>query len=301
MNRFSIGDIESLTGIKSHTIRIWEQRYDLVTPKRTETNIRFYDDKDLCTFLNISTLNENGFKISEIAKMTETELGEKVASISDLLNTSCFQVNSMSAAMLSLNEKQFDQILNYNIKKLGIENTVLEVIFPFMRKIGVMWQTSKINSAHEHFVTHLIKQKLICAIDKLPTPNSEIGKRFLLFLPEGETHELGLLFANYLIKARGHQVLYLGQNLPCEDLYKVSSFYNPHFVLSVLTSVLIENDVNNLIKRIVDKLPNWPLLLTGPLILQNEINPIEGLTIIQSVGDLTEMLEKETNLEIVSV
>lgn len=297
MNKFSIGDIESLTGIKSHTIRIWEQRYGLIIPKRTDTNIRYYDDKDLCNFLNISTLNDNGFKISEIAKMSETQMGEKVAIISDELNTSCSQVTLLSSAMLSLDEKKFDEILNASIEKSGIEFTVTDVLFPFMRKIGVMWQTSKINSAHEHFVTHLIKQKLICSIDKLPA-SPPIGKRFLLFLPEGETHEVGLLFANYLIKARGHQVLYLGQNLPCEDLFKVSKFYDPDYVLSVFTSVLIDSDINNLLSRIIDNLPNWPLLVAGPRIMQCPVTPKNGLTVINSIEELVEMLDKEQSLEL---
>lgn len=292
MNKFQIRDIEALTGIKSHTLRIWEQRYQLCCPKRTETNIRYYDETDLKLLLNISVLNDHGYKISEIAKMSYEEIIREVMALSeDCANFGC-QIQSLSDAMLHLDEHVFEKILNTNILKMGLENTMVNIVFPFLKKTGIMWQTNTINPAHEHFVTHLIKQKLLVAIDAQVMPRMDRGKKFLLFLPEGETHEIGLLFANYLIKSKGHHVLYLGANLPCSHLCEVSKFFKPDYVFTMLTSPLINTDLQTFADKLCAKLQKIPLFISGIQILQAEINIPKNMRMVNSVEEFNGILNE---------
>lgn len=294
MKRFSIRDIECLTGIKAHTIRIWEQRYNLVPPKRTETNIRYYDSADLKRFLNISTLLENGFRISKVAEMPEQEMCRLISEMVEN-NQVCDKANVLCTATLKLDEQEFNQTITSSIATSGIEQTFTDIVFPFMRRIGLMWQVGTVNQAHEHFITHLIKQKLLTAIDELPTVNSETARKYLLFLPEGENHEIGLLFANYLLKARGQHVLYLGQNLALSDLQQIVNYYQPHYVFTTLTSDTVFGDLNCLVRKIQDAIPGIPVLLTGPLVKCNSIQENDCLHTLRDIRDLPEFIRAHSH------
>ncbi|UKJ07187.1 MerR family transcriptional regulator [Solitalea lacus] len=297
MKKFSISDIECLTGIKAHTIRIWEQRYNLITPKRTCTNIRYYDDNDLKKFLNISLLLDSGMRISEVAKMSEKEICLYIEKLSECeINGCSCTIGAFCNSMLTLDETSFEQTFQSSIDALGLERTILEVIYPFLHKIGIMWQAGTINPAHEHFITHLIKQKLLTAINSLPTPDPEHSKKYMLFLPQGETHEIGLIFTNYLIKARGHHVLYLGANLPFEDLLQVATYYDPDYAVTFLISDTDFGDVNIILKKILDNLPRWPLLASGNLTVSGHIEPQDRLTVIKTVAEMIDFVD--TNAEV---
>ena len=202
MIRYSINDLEKITGIKAHTIRIWEKRYEVVTPKRTPTNIRYYNDEDLLRLLNISTLNKHGFKISDIVSMSPDEMCEKIRDISRTSTDFEGQINSLIVAMIELKEEVFEKVLSSTILKIGFEKTVTQVLYPLLEKIGVLWQIGTINPAQEHFLTNLIRQKMIVAIDGQNESPAADAKTFLLFLPEKEWHELGLLFYSYLLKKK---------------------------------------------------------------------------------------------------
>jgi MerR family transcriptional regulator, light-induced transcriptional regulator len=210
MNQFSIKDIENLTGIKSHTLRIWEQRYGIPHPKRTSTNIRYYDDNDLKLLLNVSMLNRQGHKISHLTRMDQAELERLALSYSESTSDTTVQVDALMNAMFNLDELAFEKVLSTNLLKFGIEYTMTELFFPFMKRLGMLWQTGGVSPSFEHFMSNLIRQKLIVAIDSKSGIVKENAKSFILFLPETEIHELGLLFANYLLKSRGHRTLYLG-------------------------------------------------------------------------------------------
>lgn len=294
MRKFSISDIESITGIKAHTIRIWEQRYDFIVSKRTETNIRYYDDKDLCLFLNISNLTENGFKISEIAKMSNQAMVDAISLLSVDNCNPCLHINALTDAVFNFNETKFLATLAYCIKTKGMEGAMTETIFPFMRKMGLLWQVSVISPAHEHFCTDLIKRKLICTIDSLPDGDEAESKKFMLFLPSTETHELGLLFAHYIIKSYGHHVLYLGQSIPYEDLAIVSHSYEPDFCVTCLTSVLIDNDVNKVIEKITENLQQEKLVVSGPLTLGSTMIPHKNLFILKSLTEFSEFVSSNS-------
>lgn len=288
MNRFSIKDIETITGIKAHTLRIWEQRYSFLETKRSESNIRYYDEEDLKLLLNISILNENGFKISEIAKMCKEDLTDAVHALSkEACNYGC-HVQTLCQCTIELNEKGFKKILNLSIKKIGLEQTVLQVIYPFFQKIGLMWQTGTLNPAQEHFASNLIKQKLIVSIDGLRAPCCAPGstKRFLLFLPEGEFHEISLLFAYYIIRSHGHDVLYLGQDLQIKYVKDVYMFYKPDFIFSILTNSLSEEELNKKADTFARTFEGTSVLLAGSGIAQHRINGKQGVSSFYEVSDL---------------
>ena len=202
MDFFTIKDLENISGIKAHTIRIWEQRYEFLKPNRTDTNIRTYTNQDLKRVLNIALLNKYGFKISHIDKMNEGEREEKIRSLSDQKAQNERVVNDLVKFMIDVEVEKIDQVLENHISLTGVEQTITQIIFPFMEKIGILWVTNHINPAQDHLVSNLIRQKLIVGIDKIVI-DDKTNKSALLFLPEGEFHELGLLFVCYLLKRKG--------------------------------------------------------------------------------------------------
>ena len=252
MAQYSIKDLEHLSGIKAHTIRIWEQRYSILNPKRTDTNIRFYDDDDLKTILNISLLNEHGYKISKIAKMSGAEIAEEVVQLSQQKVPNLQQIHVLLVSMIEMDEERFDKMLTTAILQRGLEKTMLEIVFPFLVQTGILWQAGSISPAHEHFVSNIIRQKLFVAIDGQMPTDPETSTRFLLYLPEGELHEIGLLFCNFILRARGKHVMYLGQNLPLSDLENCVQYYKPHCICTAFTAVFerdqIQLHVNQLAK-----------------------------------------------------
>jgi len=207
MAHYSIKDLEKLSGIKAHTLRIWEKRYNLLEPKRTNTNIRFYDDEDLKRILNIALLNRNGIKISHIADLDDTEISGRISDLARSHPETTNQIDNLVMSMIELDEKKFEKVLAKSTQMYGFEDTVLHLIYPFFEKIGILWQTGVVNPAQEHFVSNLIRQKLIVAIDKLPESEKTDSQRFIMYLPEGELHEIGLLFYYFLAKKRGQTVV----------------------------------------------------------------------------------------------
>jgi len=292
VKKFSISDIENLTGIKAHTIRVWEQRYNFFTTKRTDTNIRYYNDDDLCMFLNIATLNENGYKISKISRMDNSEINDLVKHLKEDHYNVNVQVQMLSNSMLKMDDEEFDEILNGCIDDLGMDAAMTTIVFPFLRKVGFMWQVGTINPAHEHFAVHKIEQKLINDTYQFRKSPGKDAKRYLLFLPPGETHEVGLLFAQYLLKANGHQTLYLGQNLPYDSLNEVAIYYEPDFAFSVLTIAGLENGVDEIISKLKDSLGEIPLILAGNQISINEIPKRDNLILIKNILEFTQIIEK---------
>ena len=289
MSTYSIKDLEQLSGIKAHTLRIWEQRYNLLQPKRTDTNIRFYDDDDLKLILNVALLNDNGVKISKIASMSPNELREEVMKLTERSLTHDDQIHALTICMIEMDEERFDKILSTNILKLGFEQTMLNVIYPFMSKIGVLWQTGAINPAQEHFISNLVRQKLIVAIDgQIPQQG---GKKFLLFLPEGELHEISILFASYLIKSKGHKVIYLGQSTPNDDLLSVFKLHQPEYLLTVITTSPSSEYVQEYINALADRFASAQILVTGYQVLGQDLRFPENVSQMSYIRDIKDLLE----------
>lgn len=235
MSAFTIKDLENLSGIKAHTIRIWEQRYHFLRPRRTDTNIRYYCNDELKTVLNIALLNKYGFKISHIDRMKPGEISERILSLNDPKAVQERIVNELVREMVNLEPDAFERIITKSIVAKGVEKTIHQLIFPFLEKIGILWQTGYIHPAQEHLVSNIIRQKLVVAIETTVS-HIKLEKTFLLYLPEGEHHELGLLYMYYLLKCRGAKVIYLGANVPLRDVEYVVKVKQPDIAFIHLTN-----------------------------------------------------------------
>lgn len=290
MSTYSIKDLEQLSGIKAHTLRIWEQRYNLLSPKRTDTNIRFYDDDDLKLILNVALLNDNGFKISKIAGMTFLEMKEEVVRLTEKNLTYDDQIHALTICMIEMDEDRFEKVLSTNILKIGFEQTMLNIIYPFLSKIGVLWQTGAINPAQEHFISNLVRQKLIVAIDGQIYKGG--GKKFLLYLPEGELHEISLLFATFLIKSKGHKVVYLGQNTPKEDLKLVYKLHNPEYLMTVITTSPNSQEVQCYIDNLSSLFKDSQIIISGYQIVGQDLRMPKNVKALHYIRQIKEYLEE---------
>lgn len=264
MNTFTIKDLENLSGIKAHTIRIWEQRYSFIKPERSGTNIRYYSNDELKKILNVALLNKYGFKISHIDKMTDGEIREKILSLNQMEAQQERIVNELIQNMVDIDIEKLEIILDKYIVARGIERTITQIIFPFLEKIGILWLTNHINPAQEHFVTNIIRQKLIVGIDGVVT-SLRVNKTILLFLPEGEYHELGLLFMYYLLKSRGINALYLGSNVPLKDVEYVVKLKKPDYLYSHLTTGGQNFNFDKFLLTITKKFSGTPIIISGQL------------------------------------
>ena len=297
MAKYSIKDLEHLSGIKAHTLRIWEQRYNLIDPKRTDTNIRYYDQEDLKLVLNVSLLKENGHKISKIAEMSTEELHDEVLRVSEKTTSFADQIYALTLSMIDLDEQRFEKIISTNTLKIGFERTMMNVISPFLSKIGIMWQTDSINPAQEHFITNLIRQKLMVAIDgQYPTMDDNANK-YMMFLPDGELHELSLLFANYLIRARQNKVIYLGQTMPMHDLTMAYEVYKPHYLLTVITSRPTDMTAKEYLEKLSATFPESEILVSGYQVIGQDLELPENVTPSSNLNHLIEFVEENTHVE----
>lgn len=262
MATYSIKDLEKLSGIKAHTLRIWEKRYSLVEPKRTDTNIRYYDDEDLKKILNVALLNRKGLKISQLAQLDENEICSKISDLTNGDSDNESVIDNLIISMIDLDEKKFEKILSLSIMRDGFETTLINIIHPFFEKIGVLWLTGAINPAQEHFISNLVRQKLIVAIDNLMEDHRPDSKNFILYLPEGELHELGLLFYYYLLKKRGHSATYLGQSVPFEDIHTIVKIRPCDYIFTSFGSSITGIDVDNYIRKLSGRFPSQDILFS---------------------------------------
>jgi len=291
---YSIKDLEHLSGIKAHTIRIWEQRYNFVKPNRSDTNIRSYDDQDLKMFLNIALLKDNGFKISRIAEMTPSEMNQEVISLTDKNLRYPEQIHALTLAMVDMDEDWFEKIMSSNILKLGFEKTMINIVYPFLSKIGVLWQTGSINPAQEHFISNLIRQKLIVAIDGQYVTLHTNSKKYILYLPEGELHELSLLFADYVIRSRQNKSVYLGQSLPLQDLVTVCEIHKPDYILSVLTATPGADQVQRYVDKVSQLFLDATILLTGYQVIAQDISTPDNVIIFNRFDEILRFVEEKS-------
>ncbi len=292
-SKFSIKDLERLSGIKAHTIRIWEQRYHLLTPERTDTNIRSYSNEDLKLILNVSLLNNHGIKISKIASLNQEEISKAIKKIVNAALNETEQMNSLIVSMIELDESKFDELISLSIEKSGFPQTVLNLVYPFLEKIGIMWQTNTINPAQEHFISNLIRQKFMVAIDQQKNKLKPVHKKVLLFLPEGELHELSLMFYNYTIRSNGHKSIYLGQSVPFEDLEKVVNISQPDYIISVITNQLKDQSIEQYTDILSSTFPAIKIIFSGYQIATNQLKSRKNILI---PGSTTEMLHTLNNL-----
>lgn len=265
MGRYSIKELETLSGIKAHTIRIWEKRHGIIAPKRTPTNIRYYSDDDLKKIINVSLLNNYGIKISRIAVMSDEQLNTEIVQLTSTKDDVSIFIDQLVVSMIDMEEEQFEKLLSHLIIKFGFEKTILEIIYPFLEKIGILWQTGNITPAQEHFISNLVRQKIIVAIDALPFPEKDAEKA-VLFLPENELHEIGLLFYHYTVKKLGFKTFYLGQHLPYPDLKQVCLTHTPRFVITSITASQKPQKTLEYLQAVIHDFPEIQILASGALV-----------------------------------
>lgn len=276
----------ALTGTSAHTLRKWESRYNFLKAKRTATNIRFYDDDQIKKLLNISILLSHGYRISKIDKMSNNEIYEIVTELSKNTDKD-IEIKALAISMIEMNEYKFDNLLNDSIERDGLLKTVTELVYPFLKHIGILWGTSQIMPAQEHFVSNIIRQKMFSKIDDLPMPKQD-AKRIILFLPEGEHHEIGLLLASYIVRKIGWRVFYLGQNVPTSNIAQVVEITKPDLLLTMIIT-MGKDKAKNILSKIASDFKNT-ILLAGNI--QNYTDHgLDNIKLLSNPQDLIEYLE----------
>ncbi len=289
--KYSINDLSRLTGIKAHTIRIWEQRFNLLTPERGGRNIRFYSNEELKKLLNVNSLYNGGHKISEIAQLTEEEVKSKLTKITDSsANKSSDYINMLILAMIDINEEKFDKAVNEAVLHSNFETCVEEVIFPFLRKIGIMWQAGDVNPAQEHFIANLIRQKFILHTALLPAIDNTQPIKYLLYLPEGEWHELSLLYYTYLVKKMGAKYLYLGQSVPFDDLAIIAEQIKPQFIITILTSPIADISTEQYLNKIASTFAHTNFLISGFQVMKDKITVPKSIKLFKDSKEFYDLL-----------
>jgi len=293
---FSIKDLENLSGIKAHTIRIWEKRYNLFQPKRTDTNIRFYTTESLQKILNVAFLNNYGYKISKISLLKNDEISKLVNEISSKdLQLNSPAINSFKLAMITFNENLFHKTYNDLIKLNSFKEIFYNTFLPLLHHIGLLWQTETITPAHEHFISTLIKQKLLKSIEKTnEVEQNKLERTFVLFLPENEIHEIGLMLINYELKNRGYQTVFLGQSIPLESLKDLMSLYDNITFISYFTIKPEKEDIQNYLETfnqtIIHNTPN-KLYILGNMVKSLELNKLpKNMSAFNTIEDLVKHL-----------
>jgi DNA-binding transcriptional MerR regulator len=290
---YSIKDLEKLSGIKAHTLRIWEKRYKIISPQRTDTNIRYYLDEDLKRLLNIALLNRFGVKISRIADMSDEEITLQVSSISDRINESESQLDALTISMIEMDEVKFHKIINQKTELLGFERTMMEVIYPFLDKLSVLWFTGSINAAQENFMANLIKQKIYVAIEQLEIDASSDQKKVLLYLPEGESQELSLLFIQYLFRERQFCVVNIGGGIKFEDLRGAYEIHHPDYIFTIINEPRLRQSIQDYVNKISDFFSESVIILSGFQVIQNNMKSNKNYLIMHSLEDLFSTLNRD--------
>jgi len=283
MITYSVAQVEALTGIKAHTLRIWERRYDFLDPKRTPTNIRYYSDEQLKQLLNFGILVRNGYRVSKLNKMTHDEVYEEVTKVlADPSSESSDEMKGLTLSMLEMNEEDFDNIFERQVIRKGFLRTVTETIYPFLQYVGVLWTTNKAMVAQEHYISNLIRQKLIAAIERLSIPQKG-APSLVLFLLEGEEHEIGLLLASFMAKEMGFKVYYLGQGVPVVNIKKVIEIAEPSLMMTMFVTPKV-NKVNKFIGAILEG-NDVPFVISGSAENLNAVVDSERLLKVSSPAE----------------
>ena len=287
---FTIRDIENLSGIKAHTIRIWEQRYSFLKPNRSDTNIRYYTNDELKIILNIALLNKYGYKISHINKMSREAMFEKVLSLTDAEAKADNTVNRLLECMIQFDVELFENILNNCISASGIEKTIQQIIYPFLDKVGNLWLTNHINPAQERLVSNVIRQKIIVGIDSISTKKTSSPK-VCLFLPEGEYHEISLLFVAFLLKKKGIPVIYLGANIPFDELKSVVVVKKPGYLYTHVTTAGQNFNFDNFLATLNKEFRNYPVIISGRLTNSYVKKIPQKITFLKSLNEVKEFIK----------
>lgn len=289
---YSIKDLERLSGIKAHTLRMWEQRYGLLVPQRTKTNIRYYQDNDLKLLLNIVVLNQNGYKISKIASMNNEEIASKTQELSLQTDNQSNYLEGLTLAMIELNETKFERLIQRYTQENGFMQTILELIYPFLDRLRVLWLTGSVNSIQEHFITQLIKRKLISAIDNLPNSPTAAIPTFILYLPEGDKQELSLLFLHFILRSRSFPVLYLGPDISLDDLKNIPKGKKDCCIFTILSEHFSSEPIQSYILKLEEIFPQSKILLSGYQVVANPLKTKDNTIVVNGLQQTLEQIDQ---------
>lgn len=293
-NSFTIKNLEHLSGIKAHTIRIWEKRYNLFEPERTDTNIRMYNLENLQKLLNVTLLYNNGYKISKIARLTPEEVSTNVHNLTINKAADDWSIGLFKLAMINFDQRLFTKTFNELLDQFSFREIFKNVFVPLMNELGVLWQTNSISPSHEHFITSLVKQKIHSMCEALQAQETKRNdRRFVLYLPDNEIHELGLLYLQYEVLNNGFQCVFLGQSVPIESLKNLVDIGEPITFISYFTiepnQDKIENYLNTFSSEIIENI-SCDLWILG-----YQVQFIKGelpnkIRTFKSIDEVTEML-----------
>lgn len=292
MDSYSISDLEEYSGIKAHTIRVWEQRYNALKPHRTDGNTRYYDNDQLRRLLNIVSLMGSDFKTSELCTMSDAALNELLDKRLNLSiasdNVYEYFISQILASGIEFDEAYFEKLFSNCILRFGLKGTYINVIYPLLIRAGLLWSKNSLAVGSEHFISNLIRQKISAAIDSLPPAKSHENS-WLLFLPSNEFHELSILFSNYLIRQAGKKVIYLGANVPFESLKSTVNETKPSNLFFFFVHYNRPEESQDYLDQLVESFKDTKIFVSGNQKLLSQLKPSEEITWIQSV----EQFEKE--------
>ncbi len=295
MATYSIADIEKLSGVKAHTIRIWEKRYDILPSKRSSTNIRYYDEEDLKIILNIAYLNKHGHKISKIACLSPKEITCKVASYCKVVDENADEIDSLMLSIFELSEHKFLKIVNHKIIDLGFEETMEQTIYPLLDKLSLMWLSNAIKGIHENFVSSIIRRKISVEIDKLDPVFDVDAKKFLIYLPDNEGHELSLLFIYYLLRKKGANVLYLGSQIPLLDVVEGYNIYKPDYIFTLFNDSYSELPLQPYLEDLRLYTPDCHIILSGYQTIKQNLKLDSSFSIINDLNQIKSFVDENVN------
>lgn len=289
---YSIKDIEEITGIKAHTLRIWEKRYDIIVPKRTETNIRYYTEADLKDILNISLLNKHGFKISNIAKMDRPAIQQQIAILTKTEDKLEEQLDALTLAVINLDEKSINRIIDNYIKQLGLEETMEILVNPFLEKLSLFWISGSVKAVHESFISEILKQKTIRAIQDCEVVEINNAPSFILFLLEGEKQELSILFLKYLLKKKGIQAKIIGFDLSIKDVLDAYFITKSDYLYTIINEERNDQNLLTYINYLSKNIEGSKFLISGykAINLSNELP--ENCISHDNLDDAIKFIEK---------
>lgn len=286
---YSIGDLEKLSGIKAHTIRIWEKRYDLLKPKRTDSNIRYYGDSDLKQLMNIAILKKEGMRISQIAALSPSDMKRKVRGAHQNDAGGHPQIDALILAMIEFDQDHFDSLMDNYIDAMGFETCMVEVIYPLLNKLSILWMTGSIKPIQEQFMSLMIRNRIIRATSKLPPPQANIT--FLLFLPEGENQEISLLFLQYVLQARSIKTVNVGLDVGLDDIRDICSILEPDYIFTLMNQPPKHMTPARYLEHLKPLIPNGKLCITGYQFAHSDFSKEDQIIYLDSLHDTVQYVD----------
>ncbi len=297
MKQYSIGELEILTRIKAHTIRVWEQRYKLIVPDRSDGNTRYYNEVQLRLLMKIALLRKSGRKISEIAKLTPPQIEEETTKVSEGSISPKIALDQFMISSFNFNETEVSKLFHRYYNQYGVIETFEKIIFPFLRVVGNLWVSGKITPGHEHFFTNLCRQKLFSEIENLPINTQSTKQHILLCMPEWDFHELGILYYNYIFKKSGYLCTYMGQAVPASDvIYTTKSTKSDIIIINFIGPTSIKQ-INNYLNEIIKETKNTKIFISGPHV-NKQIDTHKGrVTSYKGIHDLSKWFRLENDFK----